>query len=165
MHFDVHGGCWRNKSLFNYIHHTIMCFLPHPQDRIWEVRPLCNTIMCFLQHPQDQIWEVRPLCNAVFSDTKHTHKFCNVPTDANCSCIYQVHENSTFSRLTLSEQEYMQDQMMMTCLLCLVAGTYFICCPLMTESLTGVTFDIARFNSVHQLHISSHNIWHLSEFI
>jgi uncharacterized membrane protein len=49
--------------------------------------------------------------------------------------------------------------------LCLVAGTYFLCCPLMTESLTCVTFDIARFYSVHQLQISSHNIWHSSEFI
>ncbi len=80
--------------------------------------------------------------------------------------MYQIHENATeLSRLTLSEQEYMQDQMMMTCVLFLVAGTYFLCCPLMTESLTCVTFDIARFNSGNQLQKNSHNIWHLSKFI
>jgi len=85
------------------------------------------------------------------SVTKPTHIFCNFSTDANCSCIYQIHDNATFSRLTLSEEEYMQDQMMITCVLFLVAGTYFLCCPLMTESLTCVTFVIARFNSGHQL--------------
>jgi hypothetical protein len=40
----------------------------------------------------------------------------------------------------------------------LVAGTYFLCCPLMTEILTCVTFDIARFNSGHQLQKNSYNI-------
>jgi hypothetical protein len=47
---------------------------------------------------------------------------------------------------------------MMTSVLCLVPGTYFLCSPLMTDSLTCVTFDIARLNSVHQLQIFSHNI-------
>jgi hypothetical protein len=108
----------------------------------------------------------RPLCNTGLSDTKPTHKFCNFPADANCSCIYQIQENATeFSRLTLSEQEYMQDRMMITCVVFLVAGTYFLCCPLMTENLTCVTFDKARFNSGHQLQFFSHNIWPLSEFI